>query len=213
MKKYKNLKEKAYFFIKDKIIRGELKPNAHIEEKELVENLKISKTPIREALNSLHQEGWLTIIPRKGIFISNITLKDIRDIFQVREFIEPQILTLAFDNLEDEKLLEFKGYFENIENYPLEEIERIDNEFHQYILFSSNNQHVIKMMENVYEHNQRLRLLIPTSEVRIESAKDEHISIVNALIEKDLKGAIIELKKHVMTSQEDYFKNISKLKL
>ena len=107
----RNFKLKAYKYIKEKIISGEFYPNQKLEEIVIAQKLKISRTPVREAVNALKEEDWLNIIPRKGIFVKEITLKDINDIFRVREVIEPIILKLAFRNLEKEKIEEFIRIF------------------------------------------------------------------------------------------------------
>ena len=78
-----NLKIKAYNYIKNKIISGVYPPNQKIEESEISNELNFSRTPIREAINTLKDEGWITIIPRKGIFVSEISLKDINDILHL----------------------------------------------------------------------------------------------------------------------------------
>ena len=106
-----NLKIKAYNYIKNKIISGVYPPNQKVEESEISNELNFSRTPIREAINTLKDEGWITIIPRKGIFVSEISLKDINDIFQVRETIEPIILRLAFENLNTQELDDFEKAF------------------------------------------------------------------------------------------------------
>ena len=112
-----NLKIKAYNYIKNKIISGVYPPNQKIEESEISNELNFSRTPIREAINTLKDEGWITIIPRKGIFVSEISLKDINDIFQVRETIEPIILRLAFENLNNIFLKFEKILLQKVQKY------------------------------------------------------------------------------------------------
>ncbi len=213
MKEYKNLKEKAYFLIKEMIVNGQFKPNEHIEEKVLAGLINMSKTPIREAINTLEQEGWVQIVPRKGIFISEITLKDIKDIFQVRENIEPLILEMSFANLDDRRLMALREGFISNEELSQKKLDEMDHELHQYILEACNNRHIIKMMENVYEHNQRLRFLLEKTTERRESTLEEHIKILDALLAKDLEKAREETLRHIVNSQQDFLANISKFNI
>lgn len=213
MKEYKNLKEKAYFLIKEMIVNGQFKPNEHIEEKVLAGLINMSKTPIREAINTLEQEGWVQIVPRKGIFVSEITLKDIKDIFQVRENIEPLILEMSFANLDDRRLMALREGFISNEELSQKKLDEMDHELHQYILEACNNRHIIKMMENVYEHNQRLRFLLEKTTERRESTLEEHIKILDALLAKDLEKAREETLRHIVNSQQDFLANISKLNI
>ena len=84
-----SLKERAYRIIKDKIIRCEYMPGDFLNEKSLIEEIGASRTPIREALNKIEQENLVKIIPKRGVVVSEITMKDISEIFQVRECVSP----------------------------------------------------------------------------------------------------------------------------
>ena len=148
-----NLKQKAYNYIKDKIISGVYSPNQKLEESIISSELSFSRTPVREAVNTLKDEGWITIIPRKGIFVSEISLKDINDIFCVRENIEPIVLRMAFENLDKKELEEFERVFldynESKEtDYVI--LDKKDNDFHNFIILASKNKFLINMMKNVY---------------------------------------------------------------
>lgn len=213
MGEYNNLKQKAYFLIKDMIVKGQFKPNEHIEEKTLADMISVSKTPIREAINTLEQEGWVHSVPRKGIFVSEITLKDIKDIFQVRKSIEPIILELAFFNLDRNKLNKLQINFKDKNNLSQKELDELDHELHQSILEKCNNKHLIKMMENVYEHNQRLRFLLVKDDKRMEETVEEHIKILDAILKEDIFLAKEEVLRHIVNSQQDFLANISKLNL
>ena len=102
----KSLKEKAYVELKEMIISGKLKSNERIDEELLSKSLNVSRTPVREAINKLEQEGWINIVPRKGMFVNNISIKEINDVFQVRSNLEPIILEMAFERLE-KNILEY----------------------------------------------------------------------------------------------------------
>lgn len=212
----KNLKLKAYVYIKNKIISGVYAPNQKIEESEISCELNFSRTPIREAINTLKDEGWITIIPRKGIFVSEISLKDINDIFKVRENIEPVILKLAFENFEIKELDNFQKSFEKYnESEELNSIilDEEDNNFHNFILSSSKNKFLINMMTNVYEHNQRLRNI---SKQKLEKRKDaihEHLEIIKAIKEKDLEKAVERLSSHIVESRNNFLSCIGNLNL
>ncbi|MFR4479849.1 MAG: GntR family transcriptional regulator, partial [Fusobacterium sp.] len=111
----KSLKEKVYEILKEMIISGKLKYNERIEEDALATSLEVSRTPVREAINKLEQEGWINIIPRRGMFVSNVSLKEINDIFQVRLNLEPIILQMGFSNI------------------PLNECQRLKREFESFL--------------------------------------------------------------------------------
>jgi len=94
-----NLKNKAYDILKRRLIYCEYEPGSILKESELAVELGISRTPIREAISLLENEGYLIVAPKKGIFITDITLNDVIQIFQVRMVIEPVALKMAGPNL------------------------------------------------------------------------------------------------------------------
>ena len=102
--KKESLKQKAYNEIKSKIINCEYMPNSFLNESVLMEVTKSSRTPIREALSKLEQENFVTIIPKKGIMVNDLSLNDISMIFQVRELIEPFIILTNGFNLDKTEL-------------------------------------------------------------------------------------------------------------
>ena len=79
----------AYTELKRRILRNELKPNEYLEEKQLCEMLGISRTPLREALSQLEREQLVVIVPTKGTFVADMSVKTAKDIFQMRHILEP----------------------------------------------------------------------------------------------------------------------------
>src|SRR4051794_11870792 len=90
------LKMQAFTILKNAIINGIFKDNDAITERIVLEKFKISRTPFREAIQVLESEGWVYTIPYKGIFVNPITLKDIKELFELRLLIEPSIIDYLF---------------------------------------------------------------------------------------------------------------------
>ena len=87
-----NLKLQAYSILKEKIVSCEYRPGSMLNEAQLAAELGFSRTPIREAISILEVDGFLHIVPKKGILVTDILLSDIVQIFQARMEIEPIIL-------------------------------------------------------------------------------------------------------------------------
>lgn len=211
----KSLKEKVYEILKEMIISGKLKSNERVEEDLLATSLQVSRTPVREAINKLEQEGWINIIPRRGIFVSNVSLKEINDIFQVRLNIEPTIVQMGFYNINIKEITKLKEDFKKFINKKLSEAEEkeldtLDNNLHLLLLKSCDNNFLIKMMENVYEHNMRLRNQSIQTFERRTSAIDEHINLIDAILEKDLDKTLEMTKYHILRAKEGFFSSIFK---
>ncbi|WP_461204886.1 GntR family transcriptional regulator [Clostridium sp. DL1XJH146] len=209
-----DLKEKSYLYIKEKIITGELKPGESISEDELQEEMGVSRTPIREALMKLENDRLVNIYPRKGIFVSNITAKTIKEVFQIREIIEPKALEIGKDNISKEWLLDIKDKFENvpdelkteldIKNYYVE----LDKNLHTYIIDMCRNTFLSDVMTNIWYQNQRMRILTFNMEKRNDVSNQEHIDIINFLLDDEFEKAKGALLSHLSKSEEVAFKYI-----
>ena len=209
----KSLKEKVYEILKEMIISGKLKYNERIEEDALATSLEVSRTPVREAINKLEQEGWINIVPRRGMFVSNVSLKEINDIFQVRLNLEPIILQMGFSNIPLSECQRLKREFadfldKNLTKDEAKTLDELDNTLHLLILESCNNNFLQKMMENVYEHNMRLRNQSVQSNDRRNEATKEHINLIDSILDGDLDKALELIKYHNIKAKEGFFNSL-----
>lgn len=217
MAKQKNqeltLKEIAYEFIKHKILNCEMKPGSDILEDQLIEQLGSSRTPVREALMRLEQEGLVNIFPRKGSFVAQITLKDIHDIFEIREIVEIQVARMICDCIPEQELLYFKEKFEQMDeegNYHTDkDFFELDLAFHKTIVESTENSYLIEFMNKIYDKDYRIRVLTTTllKEERKRN-KVEHIAIIDSILEKDKDKIEEYLAKHIENAKRAALKII-----
>ncbi|SNS18720.1 DNA-binding transcriptional regulator, GntR family [Anaerovirgula multivorans] len=201
------LKEKAYNLIKEQIIKCELMPGSDISEIQIAQELGISRTPVREALLRLNQEKFVTIYPRKGIIVSEITVKDIHEVFQIRELIEPAMAKIACKNMSKEYLLQLKKKFEDIEfnlsNPSAMEYFDLDIEFHKYIIQCGNNNHLIKFTNRIFDLDYRIRVMSTLEIDDVEKrSRPEHFAIIDALIAKDGEKIQETIREHIVNARE-----------
>ena len=110
-KKNTGLTDYVYEKIKQRLITCEYAPNSVLNEAQIAAELGCSRTPTREAIIQLERQGFLHIIPKKGIYVSAITANEIMQIFQARKEIEPVALRMGRANLDNDVLLDFKTRF------------------------------------------------------------------------------------------------------
>ena len=103
-----NLKNKAYQIIKERIMSCDYKPNTFLNEADLIEEIDASRTPIREALNKLEQEGFVQIIPKKGVMVTGLTLVEINQTFEARILLEPFIINNYMNRIDRNALIDRK---------------------------------------------------------------------------------------------------------
>ena len=89
------LRDKIYNTIKERITSGKYAPGQPLDEKQIIEELRTSRTPFREAINALSEEGLVEVYPYRGIFVRDLSVKDIADGFDIRLLLEPKVLELA----------------------------------------------------------------------------------------------------------------------
>jgi DNA-binding GntR family transcriptional regulator len=96
----KSLREQVYDFLREELTRGKLIPGAAVNLNAISQELGISKTPLRDALLQLDTEGFVTISPRRGVFVNRLTLEDIRNCYEIVGALETSALLTAFDNIQ-----------------------------------------------------------------------------------------------------------------
>jgi len=96
----KSLREQVYDFIREELTRGKLIPGAAINLNAISQELGISKTPLRDALLQLDTEGFVTISPRRGVFVNRLTLEDIRQCYEIIGALESMVILAVFDSIQ-----------------------------------------------------------------------------------------------------------------
>jgi len=198
---YLSLKDRVYQNIKFQIMRGNLKPGTRLLEEELSKAMNISRAPIREAFNRLEKEGFVTIIPRKGAAVSDITAQMIEDIFEIRETLESLAVKKSIDKISIEKLEILGENFKKFINKPADTENRInylalDKEFHDLLSQDCGNEKLIEILANLQEQIHWLRN-ISLKRVTFAVSIKEHLAIIEALKKNDVELIIKNLLLHL----------------
>jgi DNA-binding GntR family transcriptional regulator len=201
-----NLKEKAYRAIRENIISCAWLPGSLLNEKELAEILSVSRTPIREALNRLEQENLVKIVPQRGVFVSEITVKTISDVYQVREILEPFVVQLVTPKADPTALLRFHQLFNSCSVGEDEVLPRLDDEFHHFLIAVCDNDYLVQMMQNIYAQNERIRVLSTRLPRRLEETVSEHCEIIDAMLVRDADKAAHAMRVHIANSRYAAFR-------
>ena len=153
-------KDKVYREIKGAIIAQKIISGEVLNERKLAEELGISRTPVREALQMLVNDGWLSVEPWKGAYVNPITEKVLTEVFQVRLALENLAIELIVDKISDEELDTISEIIvkqEKLkENYQADEFIRVDREFHMVIAGITENKILIDMLNNLSDMIRRI---------------------------------------------------------
>lgn len=153
----------TYEALKEKILNLELEPGTKISEKEIAENIQVSRTPVREAFLKLSQEELLEVYPQSGTFVSRIDLKHVEESRFVRENIEKAIVRLACENFSDDDAIQLETNITMQElcaekkNYA--KLFELDEAFHKTIFYGCQKERTWDMVHQMNSHFNRLRML------------------------------------------------------
>lgn len=192
----KNLKLQAYSILKDKIITCAYPPGSMLNEAHLASELGFSRTPIREAISILEMEGFLSIVPKKGILVTDILLSDIVQIFQTRMEIEPLALKMGGPNMPKEEIEEWIRTFESDEP-SVSQGYKTDTAMHLAIISHCNNCYIIDMMKKVFEKNMRVIVSSAENKAHLNMARKEHLEILHCLMDENYDLAAAKMRTHV----------------
>ena len=189
------LTNQAYEYLYDKIISCEYCPGQELNEKQLLEQTKFGRTPLREALLMLQSDKLLEIYPRKGMRIAPFTEKSINDLYLTRKLIEPTVCRKYITLYSKSRLLEFQNMFEQAEHSSEVEEFRIDTSFHAYLVSITNNQILMDMYQSVMIQQLRLAVYAAVLDSSNRAGNlQQHKAIIDALLrenEEDVQDAIV----------------------
>lgn len=202
--KKNNLKQQAYQMIREKIINCEYMPGTLINESTLLEQVPGSRTPVRDAISRLEQEHLVTILPKRGILISDITSKDVQHFYEMRLLLEPYILLEYGNTLPEEFYLKYYLLFSSQTPAALlREPYAADDAMHFSMIKASRNNVFIHAYEKIHLQNHRVRILSGTvSTNRTQESSQEHVRILEACLKKDWKKAADEMTIHLTEAQK-----------
>lgn len=195
-----SVKQKSYQYIKEKILTCEYAPGTFIDEKLISEELGVSRTPIRDAMIMLQDEDLVTIYPKKGIIVTKITSKDVFEVFQVREIIEPIAVKDYAYNLSVERLNFFKDTYAK-GGFTEEVAHKLDDEFHLFIISAYKNEYMKNVFLDIQDKNKRIRKMSGTLKSGINITYNEHLSIISLIENMETDLASKELLDHINASK------------
>ncbi len=154
------LREQVYEQIKHDIITCKLSPGEPLSENQFLDQFKVSKTPIREALTSLVQDGLVEYTPNRGFMVTNVSVADIQEIFEARIFFETELFRLAIQNISDAEIdqLEKQSKLEHDSKSPdyAETFLEANREFHVALAAAGRNSRLLWYYEILMNEAQRL---------------------------------------------------------
>lgn len=194
------LPQRAYLALRQSIRTLRLAPGQMVREREVVEALGMSRTPVREALVRLETEGWVQIIPRHGFLINSLAADDLQQMYEIVEGLDGMASALATTRNTAETLSSLEAVLQQ----QLEALERndliawaeLDDAFHLQIVKLSGNVRLCDLVENYNDQLYRARLYTINLRPRPTRSVEEHQHIFEAMRVGDAEGARMRMQDH-----------------
>lgn len=193
--------DEAYGMLKDMILTSELAPGQMLDERALMEQLSIGRTPLREAIQRLAHERLINIAPRKGSWVSDLSISDLQDLIAARELVEPPVAAQATAKIVPEEIAELRGLVDRaseaiIAGDFLAAIQA-DRTFHQRLAQIAGNTYLARVVDEINTATLRYWHLSFKHAGDLTETYNHHNAIVDRLEAGDAEGVRQALHDHI----------------
>ena len=199
--------ERAYRELRDRIVTLRLAPGTVLREDELMAELDIGRTPLREAVKRLALENFVAVQPRRGTYVTEVDAAGIIHITEVRAELEGYAAGLAARRMDAGARLAAETLFEQIERLGRgddhEALMRLDERIHSFVWAASGNPYLIGTLERYFALSQRVWYVVLDRVPGLGHAVHDQVGLLRALIDRDAQLAQAIMREHVLAFQRD----------
>ena len=192
--------------VRERILKGEYERGEKIKENQIASELKVSRTPIREAFKLLENEGLIDYIPNRGCFAKGFTKQDVDDIYAVREALEELAVRWAVERITPEEITALEEQVDLMEFYSRKKdrkkVLELNATFHDVIYAAARSRFLAQVLRSYKEYIEKTRKSIFYEQSYLESILREHRAIFEAIRERDSEKAVDAIAKHLEASQD-----------
>ena len=214
---YRPLRELVCETIRQAIVDGVFSPGERLMEIQLADEMGVSRTPVREAIRKLELEGFVVMIPRRGTYVADISIKDINEVYEIRTSLEVTSLEvlaagLAAERISDEELETMQRLLveigQHIEDGNIEKIVEIDTAFHDVLYKASRNGRLAGIINNLREQITVIRRRSMMYPGRLRNTMEEHRLLVDSIAAHDVDRAQNAARIHMENAEHTLLKDM-----
>ena len=210
---YKPLRELVCDRIREAIISGVFAPGERLMEMQLAEEMGVSRTPVREAIRKLEIDGLIVMIPRRGTYVANISIKDINDVYEIRTALDELAAGLAAERMDAAGLAELKEHMMKTEQVMLAgdyvKAVTVDTQFHDVIYRAARNERLMNMVNNLREQITGIRGISMRYPGRLAETIKEHRQLVACIEARSVELAREQARIHLENAENTMMKFLS----
>lgn len=197
--------ERAYSYLRKRAIRFEFTPGERVNEAEISQQLNMSRSPVREALNRLATNGLFDAEPGRGFFSRRLSVREVSELLEIREDLELPCILYACENATREDIDRTREEWAEVaarqDSMDIEELVDADEQFHLQIAEFAGNDERLKFIRNINDRVRFIRLI--NLDGRRNQIIEEHAEILDAIQNKDAGKASELMKSHLMFTPSD----------
>lgn len=203
----KSLRATAYDAVRRLILTAEVPPGAAVSEYKLAASLGLSRTPVREALKQLEQEGLIRSFAQRGSFVSELSVQDIFEIYQLRELLECAAAAVAAERMPRSNAEDLLAALNDAERALTkgrnQDAFDVDVELHRRIIEVMRNRRLEAFLDTLKDQVHRIRYLSPKVPGRLQSTIAEHKEIVEAIRSGNPAAADRAMRRHLLAARDN----------
>ena len=200
-----SLGARTFLILRYKILNEEYTQGKKLNEAVLAVELKMSRTPIREALKQLELEGLVESIPNKGVYVKGFDSRDIDDMFEIRLALEGLAISLAIERMDDMMLSTLEEIYALMELYTkrddVEKMHELNLQYHEAIYHATKSRYFERLMKDINYYVSVTSRHSITQPERLKTALVEHKAILDAIKKKDVVQAQEKIYQHIHKTQ------------
>ncbi len=206
------LRDVVFNTLRQAILTGDLKPGERLMEIHLANRLGVSRTPIREAIHKLELEGLVTMIPRRGAEVAQITEKSMNDVLEVRRALDALSVELACERITEEELEQLKesceAFEKAVKTKDVKAIAQADVALHDIIVQATGNARLIQLINHLSEQMYRYRFEYIKDFSQHGRLVEEHRNLYDSIVKKDRDTAREAAKLHIDNQEKAIIQQI-----
>jgi DNA-binding GntR family transcriptional regulator len=213
---YELLNQKVYRVLKESIIKGFLEPGTKLLENKIAEEMQVSRTPVREAMQKLAAEGFVRTTPNQTMVVTEVSPEDVKEVLQIRGVLEGLAARIAAKKINRQEIDELENVVTQMSLHltkkDLSSYCQVDDEFHDLILNICGNKWIIQIRDNLGTFIYRFRIKSLSVPGRFKHSLEEHQAIMESLREHDSAEADRLSQVHMENTVKNILKNVVKEK-
>lgn len=196
-----SLAEEITSILRSRIITGEYEMGEKLIENKIAKELKVSRTPVRDAFKELTKDGLVEYVPNKGCFAKGFSKKDMADIYKVRTAVEQLAIEMAIENKDEETMQKLREQLEVMNFYTEQKMSdrllQANEEFHNLIYQMTKSRFIVQVLKSYQDYVHLARKSTLSKETNLPEIYQEHVQILETLEAGDIERAKEVVAKHL----------------